>query len=1292
MDKRRAERLPLAMSVQLIAHGVNRLSCQMKDISLGGALLEMREWHAGSDEHPLSREDVVLIRMFLGKGEAAREHEFRARVAHVDSELLGVSFINPNPATLSTLLEIAKEAAVTPGSLSLQGKAMVKHVGDLVLAYCRSHFPDFIKKAEEGLLAAEDISHSNNEKRLFQDAITLIHAQQTSIQSRFLAGLEESFTHFDTVAGKTNGHLDASRLALVGKNEFEEWLAVKVMASRMESACAGQIFALQVRLDELGHTQPGRQTNPFAPLLICEAFHEAIAIQRPTMAVEKVLYQAFEQSMLPDLGGMYKSLNVALVKRGLLPELELSNYVQRNKDVGVAQHRHSSMVGNTPDQGSRATPRTDGHKAAPAGMGLRKEDDTVVATGASPALHANQPLPPPHSAAEFLQRAEIRPPQHGLPASPRDVGEAAGALKSLFRLQHARHNMEYMRAGAGGEEQPAGSLLSPAACFGIDDVQQSFGVLKAASREWRPALESMAEKNGAELADSVQSLVQMTEGLLSTLGQNQIIGQHAKEWFQKLELPLLHALMNDDDLFQRDDHPARQVLNRLARLGFKDYPLTREQKQHINRLIDDIADGFDCNPDVFSKALSDLDPLVKRQDQAFEHNLERVRQMAEGEHRLESARQCVQERLDARLAGKTVPQPVLSLLDAGWRDLLVTTHLRQGEGSKDWQRYLGVLDELLVIGADVDRSVDFREMVKLIQSGLQKTMDIDGRQQQVMTELKHLLAGPQRLQMGDVAWVQVPAKRKEEGHPDEERRLQKWMERALRLQLGDWLEIRHHGTEAERMRLAWRAADNSHFVFVNHQCIKVNDFTLRKLAELMHTGNALIFVGNDAPVVDDALERVVFQLYDQLASQAMHDELTGLINRGEFTRQLERALDEAKRQRARHVLGYINIDQFKLINSTSGFAAGDQLLKDVGHLFGKALKAKTTVSRLNADEFGVLLEDCDIGKAQQLIGLRLGELSAMKFEWAGQAHKLTASAGLIDITYSSENQMHILRSAEEACAQAKADGGDRIQIYQPDNVEMARRDSVLVWVAKINQALENERLTLRCQKIQAISPMRQQNELPHYEILLGIRDAEGEDIPPSVFVESAERYNRMHAVDRWVVGSSFHWLKTNSEKLARIGMVSINLSGHSLSDAKMMGFLFDQLLEYKLPTEKICFEITETTAIRNLPDAVDLMRELKKVGCRFALDDFGMGHATYSYLKHLPVDFLKIDGAFIKDIMSNENDCMMVRSINDLAHYMGIQTIAEYVENDAILARLAEIGVDYAQGYGIEKPRWLDGL
>ena len=1323
-DQRHTERLPLSMTVQLIARGFNRRSCRMKDIGPGGALLELPKV-AAEGEPSLKQGEVIILRMFLGKGDAAREHELRARVVHLDAAFLGVSFFNPDDETLKLLLSAGAQASEKQGVLTPVARSFLEQLGQQVAGFCRYRLADFFKSAEELLLETADNARSNTDQRIFFDAVTLLRKQQGTLTARFMMALDKTFSDFDEKASQNVKRPDISRLALVDKGQFEEWLIVKMISSRVEANCRTPLFALQIRLNDLAGVAEGQQQpNRFLPIYVCEAFQEAITVLRPDITLEKLLYKSFENSILAGFEGLYESLNETLARGGVLPDLDVSRYLVKHSDGsdelvtdtqlqsvvqadapqgevvqgevvskgGVSQKTivGSGVVEGAAERVVNRIGEADGTAAvAAAGVGAASGvvgTEAAAETAASDAGKKSENQPP-KSAAEFLARAGSNSAQQRFETSQRDAKAAVTALKRLFEAKNTRRDQDVVNESGDGTPPVAVPQ------FEVKDVQQSFDQLKLAGKDWQPVLQTMAADQGCELAGTVQSIVQVSEGVLNNLLQNQSIGEPAKAWFRRLELPLLHSLMTDDDLFQREDHPARQVLNRLARLGFRDHPLTREQEETIANLVEEISQVFNSEPEVFDKALGVLEPMVKRQEVSYQRNLERVRQLAEGEHRLDSARQRVQQFLDERLAGKRVPKPLISLIDSGWRDLLVKTHLRLGEESREWIEYAGVVDELLVIGDDMHRPFDLRNILRLIKAGLHELGDTGGRQQQqAVAELKQLLSGPQRV-LGDVAWVVLPALQSEEkSDPAEERWLEKWMDRARRLQLGDWIELRHRGEDSDRMRLAWRAADDSKFVFVNHQGVKVSDFTLRELAALMHTGNALIFEGDDIPVVDDALEKVVHQLYDQLAWQAMHDELTGLTNRTEFTRQLQRVVDDAKRTRSRHVVGYINLDQFKMINNTSGFAAGDQLLKDVAHLLSKALKAKTLVSRLNADEFGILLEDCDLGKAQQLVSLRLGELAAMKFTCNDQGYKLTASAGLVDITYASDNDANILRAAEEACAQAKTAGGNRIQIYQPDAVELNRRDNVMVWVSKLNQALENERLTLRCQKIQAIDPTRKSQELPHYEILLGMRDDGGEHIPPSEFVQAAERYNRMLAVDKWVVDSSLHWMKDHPAKVEKLGMLSINLSGHSLSDAKMMSYIFDRLLEYGLPTNKICFEITETTAISNLPDAVDLMRELKKVGCRFALDDFGAGHASYNYLKHLPLDFVKIDGAFVKDIATDENDYTMVRSINDLAHYMGLQTIAEYVENDEILVRLQEIGVDYAQGYEIEHPRWLDSL
>lgn len=1302
-EQRAMDRLPLHMSVMMIARGINgRSACRMKDICAGGALLEL-----GAHD-PAAREprcgEVVLLRMFLGAGATAREHELRGRVAHVEPPRLGVAFASPDAATLASLLEAARgERGAHSGVMSPEHQALMGTLGQQVLAHCRDGLGSFFQVADKYLLEEARQAPNNEQERLLCEAATLLRRLREEVQARYLTELKQAFLRPDDGERRD----DSARLSLVDKEQFEEWLVSKLLATRLTELCRDPLFGLQARLDEMGRTGGlGRQRNPFTPAALCEAFQRAIVLLRPALPVEKILYRAYEASVLGDLAGLYEALNDTLIRHQVLPTLDYARYIRRYE---AAAARPPSPLATGPAQagggGAAFAPVSGhggGHGHGGGGAAAEAAPTTAQQAGSGSAGGvrqgpvpvpspdpAGQALPPPMSASEFLQRTGSTAHERYVSAQ-RDAQAAVNSLKQLFEMRQSRREGDDQQRieAAGGTAEAA----TPVAYFGVSELRSAFPALKQAP-DWREALQAEARAAGTELAGGVQAIMQMAEGLLQNLARNELMGEQAGAWFGKLGLPVLHSLLNDDDLLQQADHPTLQVLNRLAKLGARGQLLTPPQLAAVEQVVAHISKGFDQEPEVFTEALVVLDPLVSRQEQAYQRNLERVRERAEGEHRIEAARQRVQEALDERLAGKRVPQSILTLLDAGWRDLLFKTCLQEGEDSPRWQEYLGLVDTLLAIGEDVNCSFDLRQVLGMLKRGLQEVGEVGGQsQQQAIAELKVLMSGPQRLMSEDMKWVAVPVRKAGSGKADEERWLQKWMNRARRLQLGDWLELRHLGAETQRLRLAWHAADASRFVFVNHQGIKVSEFSLHELATLMHTDNALVFAGNDVPPVDDALEKVVHQMYEQMAWHASHDELTRLGNRTEFMRQLERVLDSAKRQRARHVLAYINIDQFKIVNSQAGLAAGDQLLRDVAQLLGRPMASGCTVARLHGDEFVLLLENCDPGKAVPLLDMRLSELAVMAFDVDGKSYRMTASAGLIDISYLSDTAEHLLRAAKEACSQAKQAGGNRLQVYQPNVEELSRRDNVMTWVAKLNQALEEESLTLRCQKIEAIEPGRRSTELPHYEVLLGMRDEGGEDLSPAEFVQAAERHNRMLAVDRWVVDSAFHWLREHPEKLEQLGMVSINLSGRSLTDAQMMSYILDRLLEYGLPPGKLCFEVTETTAISNLADAVDLMQELRKIGCRFALDDFGAGHSTYSYLKHLPLDFVKIDGAFVRELGRDDNDFMMVRSINDLAHFLGMQTIAEYVEDEATLARLREIGVDYAQGYGIEKPRWLDSL
>jgi diguanylate cyclase (GGDEF)-like protein len=431
------------------------------------------------------------------------------------------------------------------------------------------------------------------------------------------------------------------------------------------------------------------------------------------------------------------------------------------------------------------------------------------------------------------------------------------------------------------------------------------------------------------------------------------------------------------------------------------------------------------------------------------------------------------------------------------------------------------------------------------------------------------------------------------------------------------------------------------------------------------------------------------QAEQALALQAAHDDLTGLINRREFERRLRRVLETAREAHNEHALFFLDLDQFKVINDTCGHMAGDELLRQVGQLLLAYVRKRDTLARLGGDEFGVLMEHCTLPEALRLANNVLWAVGKFRFAWQERVFRIGVSIGLTSITEASESVSNLLIAADTACYAAKDEGRNRVHVYQLDDTDLARRQGEMQWVARIDQALEDERFQLWSQPIVPIKVGAGEGE--RFELLLRLVDERGETILPGAFLPAAERYGLSTKLDRWVIGAALGWLSRNPKLVERLHMCFINLSAASLADEEFLKFVREQLGQSQIPSQKICFEITETAAIANLSRAMTFMTALKEQGCRFALDDFGSGLSSFAYLKALPVDYLKIDGTFVKGIADDEVGLVLVRSINDLGKAMGKWTIAESVENEPTLEKLREIGVDYAQGYGIGHPALIEG-
>jgi diguanylate cyclase (GGDEF)-like protein len=427
------------------------------------------------------------------------------------------------------------------------------------------------------------------------------------------------------------------------------------------------------------------------------------------------------------------------------------------------------------------------------------------------------------------------------------------------------------------------------------------------------------------------------------------------------------------------------------------------------------------------------------------------------------------------------------------------------------------------------------------------------------------------------------------------------------------------------------------------------------------------------------------QAQQTIEHMAYHDTLTGLANRFEFEGRLKRALESSPHGHC-HALLYVDLDQFKIINDTCGHVAGDELLRQVATLLKAPIRGADTLARLGGDEFGVLLLDCSLDHAQRIGERMLEIIREFRFSWQGKNFNIGASIGLVMLDRPGLTLADVLRQVDMACYAAKDKGRNRIQLYLPDSLELRRLHGEMEWVNRINRALEQNCFELHHQRIVSLNGA---NPVNCCEFLVRMREAEGSNlILPGAFIPAAERYGLMPALDRWVVTHCFaHLADCRSAGTAHNhGIAFVNLSGATLNDEDFLAHVKESLRRTRLSPQSICFEITETAAIANLNNALAFIDGVKALGCHVALDDFGSGLSSFSYLKTLPADFLKIDGAFVRDMFNDPMDGAIVEAINSIGHVAGLKTIAEFVETEAIRTELVRIGVDYAQGFGIHRP------
>ncbi|MCB1753346.1 MAG: DUF1631 family protein [Gammaproteobacteria bacterium] len=820
--------------------------------------------------------------------------------------------------------------------------------------------------------------------------------------------------------------------------------------------------------------------------------------------------------------------------------------------------------------------------------------------------------------------------------------------------------------------------------------------------------QSLARKSGkygaVKLNQESRDTISATEQLLAALKQDSRLSEGLQNLVRGLKIPVIREVLENPLLLDDANHPARKLLESIDKLA--PYSGTDATEEPLLQIIEQISSApAEQSEAQLIEATQKIENLLSRKRETFDQNLSRVVESSRQNELLDKARQEIELQLRERLDNRSVSVIVDRLLQLGWPGLLIQSRISKTDPENKTKAYFGALDFLLKLfeqgrepaplapeklnslGAILRKGfVDYpvhstkaQQLIEEIESSLieagENWRSYSGNRIVIDQSYIRDCIDQQAPRMGDM---------NDDAMPDSE-----WGRLLLSIENGDWIIQKREHAQVRLINLAWRNTANSHFVFVDGSGNKALDTSARTLAGQFESGALSILESRELPMVERAVERMLKNTFSRIASESQFDDLTGLLNRKAFTKKIDGLLQRALADGSQNALILVDIDQFSLVNDVCGYEGGDQLLKSVTSIITTYQQNGAVIARTGDDEFGILLQGTTVAHGFQIAETQRQALEAFKFRWHHQSVPVSVSIGIVAVDNTGNSAQSLLKAASSACSLAKQSGRNCCRVFQLSDEELQQQKKLIKSVPVIEEALAKNRISLHGQ---LITPLFMGEGSDHYEVLLRLLDNNNQPSDPTEFIRAAEKYDRMRSVDRWIIDTFFSWANRHSHQLAGIEGFSLNLSGQSLMDASFRDYIIQHLQEGALPAAKIGFEITETAVVKNIAQVNAFMQDIKQFGCKFYLDDFGSGYASYSYLKDLSVDCVKIDGVFVKDMLKEKSSHAMVKSITEIAHYMNKKVIAEYVETEAIVIELRDIGVDYAQGFGIGMPQPLSTI
>lgn len=1238
--QRRYIRYAIRLQALLVIDGHTQYACDIVDFCTHGLLLKLFNKNA---DIPIST--PVRVEFSIDSEQVSKKYVINAQIKHVTPNGVGLLIDNMPLAVFDALktqtppeVGISALSALEESPRIILFKEHFKHCLleflPEIIRYFYETLPDETKSINKQLVCFENNSE-------LDDLITTLKIEGESLTSEFCHSIVDQIRFISENSPKIEDKSSFDRsLSLVEKEEFEDWLNISSVIRKISNTYDDHINQLTRELSRIFGYSRSIINNPVTPGILCDCFRDLVLQLDFNYKVNNMLYSCFGKALFHSLPDFYKHVENFLNNQ---PSAEkVTSYPARksSESSNVTAHQENSFFSaqnydfqnefllneNKVDLKQISTPQVVGKL-----ISLLSQSDKPNLNKPSGGLQVQA-----NDRVDHFNKNEILTAIQQLQNSSKDFGVQHASVAIADRLQEKLHTLN-------------------------SKAQVSHDSLKVYSK------------------------------FFETLFNKNIISPELKSFIEAIQLSLLALPLMGEDFLVSDSHPAKNILNKISYfdrfINNDNLVKSHNVNEFLQKITHKIAHEAVGDHEMLAGIEAELDSFKSQLVKSTDAKINHIVKAHEGQQKLEVARQIIQSEIDKRIAGKAISTVIPLLLEAGWQHLLVFAELNQDTQSAAKAQYLKVIDDLLFWLYEQDSIVkiqasSIQTTITFIEEKLQTVGGPVQKRKQVVQELTELLIG-----------VGYPKVRKpiqtikiSRQEPDEDIALiagqdNYWDALIEQLNVGDWLNIKQDSGKYESMKIIWIGSLPNIYVLLSADGLKTLEYDKKSLINLFQKGFAEVAENLDLPLTERTSNLMLQDMHEMIKFNATHDHDTNLMLRDEFVKVLKNEV--LKESGFQHMLCHVEILDFRVITNICGLEGGKQLLKTIVELIIENIRSTDLLARLGDQSFAILYKEFSAEQAFDFSKNLLKKIGLTHFKWQEKCFPITLSMGLSNFTDTSFDIYQVLQQADAASLSAEQSGPNQVKLFTGNNENILYQTNLLEWIARIDTVFTEERLFARCQKIasleKSVGPV-------HYEILLGIKDEDGNIIQPDFFIPAVERCKRMPEIDMWVVNTVFDWIDNNQAHFDSIDGFSINLSGQSINSQDFLDYLQHKLSACTFKIDKLVFEITETIASENLTFTKKFIKVIKEHGCKFSLDDFGSGYSSYAYLKNMDVDYLKIDGAFVKDIINNPADYAIVKSMNEIAHSLGLKTIAEYVENSEINEVIKEIGVDYGQGYFIHKP------